>query len=390
MSNQLGPITKNTIFTPDFTIITYPVKYNTNGATCVQQNKVGTFTSGNANRTQYIYTYTYNTPFPNNDNMDLTCTSSGKTFVGWSTTKDGQTPANFNILGNGYEVFPIFADKISVKIQLGADTVYTKYVDKNTTITKNQLMSSAISSINTGHYSDKYYIPSMSDSIALYTNSTCKTVFSSTKVVEPITLYIKPDPYVTFVLDNSKATFSDNKTGSKKIALSRLSNGEKIPSAKISDPHKELSTWTIQTTVQGYPEKLSPDTTQLKNINPVDLKVPATYKATFVPKKYKVTFKDQNNDCGNGVSTVIEVEANQIIDKNNSDFAKFNCSKVGYTFKGWKKENFTTNSYSYCPAINLIITIVIIVIIAYIVKYLANGFSNSRSRSVVLHNNKLL
>lgn len=393
MSTKIGPITKNTTYIPDFTIIRYPVTYNTNGARCeINQHATGSYDKASSNTSKYVYTYTYNTQFPNNDKMDVTCTSSGKTFVGWTTSKGSTDLANFKITGSDTQVFPVFADKISVKIQLGLEPVYTTYVDKNTTITNNQVMSSAISKINAGHYSDRYNLASMSDSIALYTSSTCNTLFSSEKIVAPTVVYIKPDPYVTFVLDDSKASFSDGKTGSKKIALSSLTRGEKIPTANISDQHKELSTWNLQTIAQKYPEKLSPNTQQLKDYKPEELKVPVTYKASFVLKKYRVTFKDQDNNCGNGVSTVIEVDANTIIDRNNTTFAKFNCSKAGHTFKGWQKESFTNSqpTYSYCPATNLILAIIMIVIIAYIVKYFANGFSNSRSRSVVLRNNKQL
>lgn len=390
MSTKIGPITKNTTYIPDFTIITYPITYNTKGARCeMNRNAIGTYDKTSSDTSKYVYKYSYNTQFPNNDSMDVTCTSSGKTFVGWARSEGSTDLANFKITGSGIQVFPVFVDKISVQIQLGLETVYTKYVDKNTTIIKNQLISSAISEINAGHYSENYNLSSMSDSIALYTTSECKTVFSSAKIVAPTVVFIKPDPYVTFVLDDSKATFSDGKTGSKKIALSALTRGEKIPTANISDQHKELSTWNLQTIAQKYPEKLSPNTQQLKDYKPEELKVPVTYKASFVLKKYKVTFKDQDNNCGNGVSTVIEVDANTIIDRNNTTFAKFNCSKAGHAFKGWQKESFI-NSYSYCPATNLILAIIMIVIIAYIVKYFVNGFSNSRSRSIILRNNKQL
>lgn len=394
MSNQLGPITKNTTYVPDFTINTYLLTYNTNGATCeYKPNNVGIFESGDK-RTKFVYKYSYNTQFPNNDNMDVTCTSTGKTFGGWATSKGSTDPAEFKITGSGVELFPIFTSKISVKIQLGNQIVYNTLVDKNTTITKEQLLSSAISTINAGHYSDSYNISSMSDSISLYTSNDYKTLFERAKVDKTTIVYIKPDPYITFNLNNSKAKFADNTTAPKKIALSELSSGKKIPSATISDQHRHLQNWKLQTTTThlNYPDKLSPDSTQLKDADPTKLFAPVTYVANFVLNTYKVTFKDKDNSCGKGVSTVIEVDANTIIDRNNTTFAGFNCSQVGYTFKGWQKENFTTNSqsYSYCPAINLILAIIIIVIIAYIVKYIVNGFSNSRSRSVVLRNNKQL
>lgn len=390
MSTVVGPIIKNTTYRPSFDINSYPVTYIIDGYKC-QNSKtpVGSYV-GSKDNTKIVYNYVYNTPLPSNDTMDVTCTTSSKTFVGWTNTRGGSTPTNVNVT-SALTVFPIFADKISVSVKLGNNIVYQTFVDSGITVNKRDLLSSAITQINAGGYSNNYNISSMADSIELYTTSDCKSVFSSTKVTVPVTLFIKPDPYITFELgsDDSKATFSDGQRTSKKIPLSELSKGSKIPSATTTEAHRVFTKWVIQTsTPLDYPQVLMGNTEQLKDYNPVKYYLPVTYKAYFDKRKYTVIFRDESKNCSSNTETVITVEAETIIDKNIPEFQKLNCSKSGHTFKGWYQEKFTTQSY--CPAINLIVAIALIVVIAFIVKYIADGISNGGFRSSVLRGNQLL
>lgn len=368
--SKVGPIIKDTTFVPKFQIQSFPVYYVTNGNKCENsRSPVGKMIASASSGIKYLYDY--DTVLPNTlGQMDVTCTSNNKTFIGWSVNSGDNSVSNVNIRKDVY-VYPVFADQLPVTVFIGNRRVYQTFVDAGTTVKDETIRHSAMNKINSDKLSEEYNITSMYNSLVLYTTSTCDTVYRDSKVTSGLNLYIKPDPWITFTIGTDGASFSDKQTTPKKIALSSLSDGSvKTPSAIINDKHKEFSKWTLVTsTTVPYPQALNEDSTQLKNYNPTSYYLPVTYTAEFVTKTYRVTFYDEKKECSSAPTTVISTLANTIIDVNNSDFAKLNCSRAGSDFAGWQ-EKFTTQSY--CPAINILFCIIMIVIIAVVVKYFCN------------------
>ena len=374
MSSQLGPITKDTTYTPSFTINTFPVTYVTNGNTCTASaTTVGTKNGTTSSALSYIYNYGTNLPNSTGDGgFDVTCTKSGKTFIGWNKSKTGTTASSINIQ-NSETIYPVFADKSPVTVYIGDLQVYQTFVDPDTNVTATDIRREVLKKIDEDNLSNKHNISSNDSTLPLYTSSDCKSTFTSGEVpAKGLTLYIKPDPWITFSLGGiTGVTFKDGSTTSKKIALSKLKDGEAAPSILIDDKiYKEFDGW--RTNLPLY-SSLSPLPNNLTGINITNYNEDAIYTVSLKDKQFTVTFYDQHGECGKNTNTNIKVIGGNIITTANyPDYAALlNCKRDGSTFEGWKEnENFTPRSY--CPTINILFYIVMIVIIAIIVKHICN------------------
>lgn len=386
--DNLGPINKNIVYVPNYTVNKYKVSYilpTDNKITCTAVNK-NTSTSTNS---AIAYVYDYNTPikniYNNTDNIDVKCTQNNMQFLGWARDKEAKQISTINAT-NDISMYPIFIDKVPVNIYLYNKLIATYSVDSNFNLNSNNttLKSIIANGINQYHIENDYKLENKTESnpYKLYTDVDCTTLFTNKVISTPSSLFLKGDPYITFQLGNdSTLKFSDNTTAPKKIPLSELSNGSKTtPSVNVSNEHFEFNKWQRLNDSSSYPASLAANSQQLKNYNNY---LPETYTATKKRKIYTVTFKDNDNNCvPTPYPRTMQVDSESTLTKDNNDeFNSMNCTKAGYTFNGWKEE-FTTRSY--CPAINLLIYIVAIIVIAIIVKYLSNGFSNSKFKRSIL------
>ena len=389
--DNLGPILKNITYVPDYTINTYTISYNLPTDTNIVCHENGNPRSTSDSSIKFIYEYdTTIKNIYNNDNpnaIDVYCNDNNddnKQFLGWSRNINDETVPQIKATSN-IELYPIFIDKIPVKIYVNNILITTVNFNSGFNLESNNqtLQTTIANSINQQNLKNNYdFTEEDNNNYKLYSDDKCTILFTNRIITASLNLYIKASPYITFQLGNdSTLKFSDNTTAPKKISLSELSNGSKTtPSVNVSNQHAEFDKWQRLNNSQ-YPAFLSAGSRELQNHGSINQ--PETYTASTKPKQYSVIFQDKDNNCvPTPYPKTILVDANTTLTKNNSNvFQSLNCTKAGHTFNGWKEE-FTTRSY--CPAINLLIYIVAIVIIAIIVKYLSDGFSNSKFRRSIL------
>lgn len=393
--DNLGPIVKDTLYKPNYSINKYKVTYIIpNNTSCQNQNTPTTSTTSSRE-----YLYDYNTTVKNinnsNNGIDIKCSRENKQFLGWDMNQNSGSAPEILVTDN-ITLYPIFVDKIPVSVYLFEKPFVQILYDSNfnLTSTNSALQTALKNEINKDNYKNNFYFNDYTESnpIKIYTNKECTDLFTNRTITEQLKLYIKAEPYITFkVIDG--VSFKTNNNGYNqnhktyiKEPLSKYSSSEyKTPIVTVSDPHQHFYKWKLVSENNNefpYPLMLGEGSTELKNYK---LNYPATYEVAVETNKYTVRFKDPEGNCS-PPDTSFEVPANTYVTKDNYDkFNRITCTKAGHTFKGWEKESFTVGM-NYCPAINLLFYILVIVLIAICVKYIINGFSNNKSRSSILHN----
>lgn len=380
LKDNLGPIVKHTTFVPDYSINKYHIIYimpDNDLIKCKQaQEPTGTTTTS---ARSYLYEHGSVVRNNANNNPDIFCEQGDKTFIGWSPNQTSISVPE--VIATGHTtLYPIFVDKIPVSVYVFNTQIVQQLFDPNSIVNSdnNQLQTAINNAINNQQLTRFFKFDNSNSTVYnLYTDESCTTPFTSATVVDRLTLYIKADPYVIFTLgdDSSSKTIVGHSEQFIKIPLSELSNSSKTtPSATTTTPHMEFSKWKLITennSESPYPEYLGENTNQLKNYK---RGYSATYIAEFKKKNYNIIFKDTEGNC-DPKDVRFTVEAESTISKsNNPQFSQLTCNKVGHTWNGWEKEEFT----NYCPAVNLMFYIILAVVIVILIKYIINGFSNSQ------------
>lgn len=387
--DNLGPIIKNTTYVPDYSINRYQAIYilpEDKNVNCVEKRQHD-FTTSSARS----YLYDHGTVIKNNpnNNADITCHKDDKTFLGWAPNENYVSIPE--IIATSHTIlYPIFVDKIPVSVYLFKTQIVQKLFSPNITLDSNNnelqtAIGNAITNLNIENFF-KLENTDIKNPYKLYTDEECTTQYTGQILSDRLTLYIKGDPYVIFsVGENSNASIvSYPNERFIRIPLSDLSNSSrKTPSAIITTPHMEFSKWKLSTTndpESPYPDSLGEDSNQLRNYKRA---YSATYFAEFKKMNYTIIFKDTEGNCS-PKDVTLQIEAESTINKaNNTQFASLTCNKVGHTWNGWEKEEFT-NKNKLCPITNLLIYIIMIIVIAYIIKFIVDGSSNSKSGGSIL------
>lgn len=385
-TDNLGPIVANTTYIPSYTTKQYNVVYilpQDANTTCTQ-NTTPYKTTSSARH----YIYDYGATIKNNpDNpMDITCTHATKTFGGWSNV-EGATSSPQLVASSNTFLYPIFVDKIPIRVYLYDIPLGQILVDKNSYLKyeNSDLQAMIANAVAKNNISENFKLENTSIPFTLYTDASCTTRFTSQNITESLQLYIKGDPYVTFQLGTTNAKIVNESETTVKIPLSTLSNGiKKTPIATTNLAHMQFAYWKLISENKGsakYPLTLGGDSSQLVGYSRT---YPAIYMAEFSKKVYTVTFKDEEGKCS-PKDVILSVNAESILSKTDYPILKtLTCNKDGYTWNGWTKESFGVSN-SYCSVINLLLYILILLVIVW---YLTDGGNQHRVQSSVWRTSK--